>query len=465
MKKVATVLLLSALSGVALALCLPPGQAGFLGWVCMAPMLIGVCRTRFIVGFAAGLFTCFVAAYVVLSGLPYAHKAPHEDPSWVFTGIFLFSFAVSIMAGLWAELSRTERPVWWFAGLAVLLEACLLIILPGHLSLSLGSSPFVMLASLGGVWLMSFCIWSVNIWTAQSIASSRWLQLTVPFILAVFTLVPWRSGPNSGTFKVAVLQYGDGDSTGIVGMHKEVRDASLAIWPEYSGEAAVMLGDSTMLQQVARHPGIIPFITTFSDGSAPKPHNTAVLFAGDSVSEPYAKRKLFGGESRTHAPGTKAVSVALRDRVIGLNICFDSCYPWIVRETARMPEVNLIALPNLDPQSPHAFIAGVHAAFTNIRAAELGMPFARADTRAYSQIVNSYGQTVAVIEPGLGAATGSVDSPHWTPARQFGDWFLYLCVGLSLWPVMTKRLHRSTDADQEQNCTVAKENVMIGRDS
>jgi hypothetical protein len=191
-------------------------------------------------------------------------------------------------------------------------------------------------------------------------------------------------------------------------------------------------GDTSKLEHLASSKLTPPFVTSYRDGHSPMPHNTATLFSVGRKSEPYFKRKLFGSESGMHSPGTKAVATPFLGTKVGLNICFDSCYPSIIRDTVRAG-AEIIALPTIDPDSPFGFFAANHAAFTPIRAAEEGVSIVRADGYAFSTIADPDGQVLAQL-PEIAEAEAHAAVPlkgHWTVYRWAGDWFLYAC-GLGL---------------------------------
>ncbi|HLO99846.1 MAG TPA: nitrilase-related carbon-nitrogen hydrolase, partial [Fimbriimonas sp.] len=172
---------------------------------------------------------------------------------------------------------------------------------------------------------------------------------------------------------------------------------------------------------------VLPLVTSWPDSSKPIPFNIARLISNGNSSESYRKRKLFGGETKQHQPGNKPVAVPFENHQMGLNICFDSCFPSVIRETARMSD--FVALPTIDPESPHGFLAAMHAAYTPIRSAETGMAIYRADGYAYSMATDGYGNVVA--ETGIGPSVTL--APFTTPdktrpiAMWVGDGVLWLC--------------------------------------
>ncbi|RYG29538.1 hypothetical protein EON81_26505 [bacterium] len=201
------------------------------------------------------------------------------------------------------------------------------------------------------------------------------------------------------------------------------------MWRQYRGNKqqaldnysnALSLGYTKTLKELSALPRMIPFVTSFRDDLPEKPHNMAAIFTRGEESPRYAKRRLFGGESRMHTAGDKAVSVEGR----GLNICFDSCFPSIIRDTVRQG-ADVVLLPTIDPPSTNHFLAAVHASYTPFRSAESGVPFVRADGYAFSMMTDARGKIVA--ETGDGEKVLVADVPRATRStiyRATGDWFI-----------------------------------------
>jgi len=89
--------------------------------------------------------------------------------------------------------------------------------------------------------------------------------------------------------------------------------------------------------------------------------------------------------------------------------------------------VTVIALPTIDPETPHQFIAAMHAAFTPFRAAENGVTIARADGFAHSMIVGADGKIRFELASGEGMGASAISFSKETLYKRLGDWFLYLC--------------------------------------
>lgn len=428
------------LSGLLIVLALPLGEQSYLVWIALVPLLRGSKEKGFLVGFVLSLVAIFFAAWLAKTGIFYEHKNFEESEGWLYTGFGLFGFAFALSVAFCADKKIGTKPLWWLAALGVLLEACLLIELPAHLALSLYRHPIAMLlASVGSIWLLSFLVWLGNLWLAQlpiKRAMGFGAALMALTLVSSFVTLP-GSGPK---VLVAALQTAELDDRSLESSQRKIaeRGPLLTVWPEFGGMVMAVGGDAKALSDLAKTSS--PFATSFRDAHDPLPHNVASVFSEAGESPRYQKRKLFGGEKKMHTAGSTPVAANLRGHGVGLNICFDSCFPSIMRETATIPGVNLIALPTIDPPSTHYFVAGIHAAFTPFRAAETGLSIVRADGYAYSMIVNSTGAIVA--EAGVGEEILFAEvsaSPRRVPARWLGDVVLYGCGVLLVWGLVRGR--------------------------
>jgi apolipoprotein N-acyltransferase len=431
----------SLASGGLLTLSLPPADWGWVGWFCLVPLLLAVRGKGFLVGFIGGLMTLFSMAFVAEQGWFYEHKTFTGTAAWLNTGCGLFGFSVSLVAGAWADKGGSRRPIWWCAALAVVLEAALLIQLPAHLALTQYRNPSMMfIASVGGIWLVSYLTWLFNFSVAEAISkrnSKLSLLMVVLFAATVIGQSTWKLFPAPIARAVfGMIQTMESDSDSLARLHTAAAEkgASVVVWPEFSGIVMAPHGDPSELQALAKVSGA-GIVTTYNDGHQPMPHNVATLIRGDKASEPYFKRKLFGGEKNMHTPGDRPVQAGK----VALNTCFDTCFPHIIRESATLPGVEVVVLPTIDPESPHHFVAAMHAAFTPFRAAESGVPIVRADGMAHSMIVASNGQIHQELEPGESLAVSAISGKRDTIYRRLGDWILYMCAGLVLFGLLRYR--------------------------
>lgn len=432
------------LSAILLVLALPPSTFGFLGWICWVPAMVG-CRTRGIaIGFVTGIGVCLIAAALAASGLPYAEKRTEGDPGWIYVGFAIFGLVAGFLL---AVMASAKGPTNWRRGLvwaawAVLAEAALLIYLPAHLALTQWNNGFpLILASIGGIWMVSFLVWAVNIFLAGILAEKRYtLAAIVTFQFCLTQPLFNLFSPQTGSLRVAMIQTEAADEEALSALNHKAGElgAELAVWPELSGMGLAPGGKTGSLVKLAAQIGQPPFVTSYPDASRPKPFNTAAVFGPEGESKQYRKRKPFAAERAIHQAGNQAVAVDVPGAHAGLNICFDTCFPNVMRDTARLPGVNLILLPTLDPPTPHGVIQAIHAAYTPFRSAELGVPIVRAESTAWSMATDHRGRVIAR----LGLEQDRILIANVRPesrkpiALYVGDGFLLVCAGLVVWGVV-----------------------------
>lgn len=424
-----------AVSAVLLVLALPPADLHFLGFIALVPVLLAVRGRGFAVGFASGMGVLVLGSLITRWGWFYEPSILDGDPGWNYLGFALFGLAVGMTCAVMGETKRVDKwTPWLIAAWAVLFEAGLLIYLPAHLGLTqYRQLPAMKLASLGGVWVVSYFVWIVNLLLVNGIQQKKnWVLGGCGAVLGVYLGLSAIIGhPRGGPLKVAIVQTESVDIDELAAYNREATKsgAEIVVWPELSGTVAAAGGNSSELVELAAQDDQAPFVTSFKDGTSPMPHNVAAVFSRDGESERYSKRKPFGAERSMHAAGTEPGKATVDGITYGLNICFDSCFPSVMLDTAELEGVEVILLPTLDPIAPYGTVQAIHAAYTPFRAAELGIPIVRADTTAYSMVVDARG--VIVAEAGSGTeeivlADVTPDSRN-TLYRRFGDWFLYVC--------------------------------------
>ncbi len=455
MRRVPRVALGVMLSGTLLVLALPPADVPGLGWIALVPLLVATRGRGAVAGTLAGVATALVAGALSHAGWWYSDNAVAQaSVAWNYAGFTLFGFSLGLACGGMAgRTTARERPIAALAAWAVLSEAALLAYQPAHLALAFSEEPALLeLAGWTGIWGVSFVAWWVALALTRAVArrDGRWL---VAGVLVPLTVVGLRAVapidaivPAEPRLTIAVIQTCHDDRAPLAALNaRAARDgAHIAVWPELAGMFEAMNGDTRRWTELAREPGQIPFATSFQDGpSRSLPHNAAALFDGSGESSRYYKRCLFAGEVEMHTPGFHAVAVRTSGvaAALGLNICFDSCFPRVLRETALLPDVGAILLPTLDPPSPHGVVQAIHAAYTPFRSAELGVPIARAERTACSMITDRRGRVVARAGPGgeaIAIATVAT-TPRWTLYRVWGDWFLGVCAVAVVWGLVQSR--------------------------
>ncbi|MEQ1822441.1 MAG: nitrilase-related carbon-nitrogen hydrolase [Fimbriimonadaceae bacterium] len=413
------------LSGLLLQQALPRGEKPYLAWIAFVPLIRVTQNRGFVVGFLAGILSVFSGALFAQVGLLYSNQQAGSNDGWLWTGFGLFGFASAFLTAIASEKNAEKRPAWWFAAWAILFESVLLLQLPAHLGLTQYRHPLMMIvASVGGIWLVSYLVWWSNLALARLEPKPLLVFCGASCLLAFVTsFIPWKDP--EGTFRVAAIQADVSVNEDIATLHRQVssKGADLVVWPEFAGILFEKGGDPAEMVQMSRTTS--PFVTSFGDGQRPLPHNTAALFAGGREVARYQKRKLFGAENKMFAPGTKPATAALGSLNVGLNVCYDSCFPNIMRQTSD--DAKILSLPTNDPPSSHYFIAGMHAAYSTFRAAETGIPLIRADSLAFSQIVDSRGHIRAEAPPGVSVIEANINpQSRFTISKLLGDWWLYL---------------------------------------
>jgi apolipoprotein N-acyltransferase len=455
MKKAAISALLLILAvfatGTLITLAMPLGEKGSLILVALAPLLYATKEKGAIAGFLGGLGAIFWFAFLTTTGWFYEIKNLEPSSGWNYTACGLYAFVFAIFFAIWADGKNSKRPIWWLAALAVALESILLTQIPAHLGLALyRSQPAMSVSSVGGIWLVSYFAWLINISTSRT----KWGILQIAPLIAIiqFGIANYRADPfrgvSSGHQSAAIAQFQDGNEDAMGAATRGLHSGTpFVVWPEFGGIMFAPRGDTTKLKELSKSTPAI--ITSFPDNNAPLPYNVASLTSKGQESERYQKRELFAGEKNMHTPGSKAVAVPFgpAEGTVGLNICFDSCYPSIIRETAALPGVKVIALPTIDPESKNHFVAAMHAAYTPFRSAENGVSIIRADGRFGSMFVNQYGTIESELKDGQATAYGWLQTNRrWTLYQTLGDWWLYLswlvAIGYPVSQVLAKKKKR-----------------------
>jgi len=384
-------------SALLLAAAMPPSGAGWLAWLALAPVLIVVRGRGFVFGFALGMMVALMAGHLTAQGWIQPNVI-EGNTRWNYLAFGLFGLVVGFLCAIVGdkkELRLSDVPR--FAAWAVLLEAGTHLILPAHLGLTQYRSPLLLgLASVLGLWAVSYAVWFVNIAIVCLIRDRAWGAVATAGTAMLASCAPlWPPAPVGPKLRVGAIQTTTQslDELAALNFVAGSRGADLVVWPELSGMASAPAGRTAKLTQLASIKEQPAFITTFEDDASPRPHNAAALFSKSGESSRFFKRKPFGGEKQIHAAGTDSLAVDWHYTKVGLNVCFDSCYPGIMRDTAGASGIGLLVVPSLDPASPNGTMQALHGAYSCFRAAELGVPIVRADTTGFSSIVDGRGRS------------------------------------------------------------------------
>ena len=450
MRRFGLILGATLLSGALFAIATPPGDIQALGWVCFVPLLASLAGARLIAAILAPMGALMFGAWLTTTGWLYSWPVLEGEAAWHYSGFLLFALALT--PAFLAAACQTKPSGWTVFALAAAFTACeslLLLYLPGHIALSQYRSPAMLfVASLGGIWLVSLLVWWVQLRMAFWLAEKTWpsrpalAALALPVTVAAVWEHRDPGGPNTPVppepqgLRVGIIQSIDSDFEDLSKWTQEAKalGAKLVVWPELSAAGIAAGGRTERLLELSVSLGDTGFVTTFPNQSDPKPYNTAAVFEAGRESPHYYKRKPFAAEAKDHQAGTRAVAVEAAGARVGLNVCFDSCYPNISREPPHHERADVVALPCMGPESPYGVIQSIHGAFTPFRSAEAGVPIVRGETSAFAMVTDSSGRVVAQAPPGFqGLVMADIEAKRrWTLASQLGDGVLWMCWAIAL---------------------------------
>jgi apolipoprotein N-acyltransferase len=402
---------------------------------------------------------------------------------WLLPSLHVFTFVIAALLGaLWAPwgmlvrrfLAGTPTGGRVAAALVVLPSAWLAIELVrswqglGGPWGMLGASqwqvePALRLASVGGVWLLSFLVVAVNIAMAVlvSVRASRIPGVAGLVATAVAASAAWVWSPRpdvDGEARIAVVQPGivDGSASGDRRFDREEQltrrlagqDLDLIVWGESS--VGFDLGRRPDLAQrigaLSRETGADILVNVDARRSdKPGIYKSSVLIGPDGLTHgrydkmrlvPFGEyvpaRSLLGwatsvgkaaGEDRMR--GTEQVIMnAGNGLTVGPMVCFETAFPDMSRHLADDGADVLIAQSSTSTFQ-HSWAPEQHASLAALRAAETGRPFVHATLTGVSAVYGPAGQRLG---PWLGtdasaAEVYEVPLAHGiTPYVRFGDW-------------------------------------------
>lgn len=399
---------------------------------------------------------------------------------WLLPFLHVFTFVLAALLGaLWALWGWQVHRL--LAGLPSRrrISAALVVLPSGWLAIELvrswqglggpwgmlGSSqwqvePALRLASVGGVWLLSFLIVAVNVAVAVLVAVR---QARVPAMAglvatAAATSAAWALSPRpdvDGQVRIAVVQPGviDGPGNRLAREEQLTRrlagqDVDLIVWGESS--VGFDLGDrpdlARRLADLSRTTGADILVNVDARRSdKPGIYKSSILVGPDGLTgERYDKMRLvpFGeyvparsllgwatsvgkaaGEDRMR--GSQPVVMNVGDSLrVGPMVCFETAFPDMTRHLTREGADVLIGQSSTSTFQ-NSWAPEQHASLAALRAAETGRPMVHATLTGVSAVYGPSGQRVG---PSLGtdaSATQTYEVPlahGTTPYVRLGDW-------------------------------------------
>ncbi|GLP63965.1 apolipoprotein N-acyltransferase [Streptomyces sp. TUS-ST3] len=399
---------------------------------------------------------------------------------WLLPSLNVFIFVIGALLGaLWAPWGALVRHFLAGTPSRGRIAGALAVLPSGWLGIELvrswqglggpwgvlGSSqwevaPALRLASVGGVWLISFLIVAVNVAVAVlvTVRESRLPAVAGLAAVAAVTSAAWMWSPRpdtSGSTRIAVVQPGvvDGPDRRFAREEQLTRDLAgqdvdLIVWGESS--VGFDLGDrpdlSKRIAALSAETGADILVNVDARRSdKPGIYKSSVLVGPDGLTgDRYDKMRLvpFGeyiparpllgwatsvgkaaGENRKH--GTEQVLMNVgHGLTVGPMVCFESAFPDMSRHLAEDGAQLLIA-QSATSSFQHSWAPEQHASLAALRAAESGRPMVHSTLTGVSAVYDASGQRVGQWV-GTDAGTSRVyDVPlatGTTPYVRFGDW-------------------------------------------
>jgi len=414
---------LSLLSGLLLALSLPPQDFNSFGWIGFLPLLLACRLVHPIPAAGCGMLTAFACGAVLAGGW----STPQE-----FANLFAAFGGLALVVGLVAGFAsygsmRINSALWPFfvASAGVTAELLSVYFFPVNVAVSQHQNPVALrIASYTGVWGVSFLIWllpaSVLTACVKPKSALPALVVCVP-VLALTTFCAFPVDRSSEpTLAVAAVQamdpYDAAEETDRIAPR-----AHVVVWPEQLTD-----WNNTKAYEAATKNGRFIVASFRGENIHPKPYNTARLISptGETLILSQ-KRHLFGVERSEYRAGRRSL---VADCGWGVAICYDTMFTDVVRDLTRQG-ARIILMPNSDPESPKSLLGHLHGAITSFRAAENGVPIVLADRTALSAIYDGSGRKLAQVPKApVTSVCGKVNLRRgMTLFTIVGDDFAYLC--------------------------------------
>ncbi len=476
------------LAGALPALAFPGLNLEFLAWFGLVPGML-IVRASASVREAVVRGWWFGAGFILAA---HYWLAPNLGPALLLVAVVLGALWIPFAVSVWMLLRPPLTAARALAALAVVPSYWLVVewirswqALGGPWAL-LGASqwqhPAVLaLATVGGVWLVSFAIVAANtgiviLLTAGRTAIRALGAAAAAVMVAAgpvaFALIP---APHpAGFVTVALVQ------PGIVHDPRLRVDASERLSAGLGARRPdlIVWGESSVAYELSRAPRLLARIKALSaadgaqiladqdsrtpDGGKAK---VAVLVGPRGIAATYIKTRLvpFGeyipfrqqlgwltkisraaAVNMTPGPGAKVFPVTTRDghqMSIGVLICFESAFPDMSRVDARRG-ARLIVYQTSDSTFQQSWAPGQHASLGAVRAAETGRPVVQAaltgDTVAYDAQGRLLASMTTAQHGVLIVRLGLVPRNALTPFDRIGEVVPWAAIGIAIVAALVK---------------------------
>ncbi|HEY5753850.1 MAG TPA: apolipoprotein N-acyltransferase [Chthoniobacterales bacterium] len=476
----------AALSGILMLLCFPPFEQDWFAWLALSPLLAAIWfRTnsqlgRLALGYLSGVLffgatfywigkasilgwlalTLYLPVYPAIwawfAGLPACRLRFDGSPldpgdrlaPWR-RSVTSVTVAMVLAAG-WVILEWTRG--WLFSGFGW-----------NGLGVALhGNIPFIQLAGIGGVPLLSFLVVFGNVIAVTTVSRLiaeagrlTWASRSDFTVALAIVLVAFGQGVrmsletvDTRKMKVALVQAAAGDDAKSFDEYLQlsvlasVQKPDLIVWPEGAPGKPLLDNIATFgaaAKAAVPESGNI-WLLTGSDEHAPDgSYNSAFAIApGGSGLQTYRKRHLIpfyetGSEGYTPGKSSKPLWIMNANANLGALICIEDTIPELARTNARDRANVLVNLTN-DGIFDDRVAERQHFLNAIFRAPETGLPLIRCANTGVTAIVDRQGRVTQQLEAGSpGILTGEIHFPV-SGARtfhtQWGDWFVAACAGI-----------------------------------
>src|SRR5215469_5459919 len=333
--------------------------------------------------------------------------------------------------------------------------------------------PIVQVASLTGIWGISFCIFLFASTTAAIFSTTLWSKkisgatVAILFLLFVFIFGVWRlaaAPKNAPTVKVALMASsakGNFFAESPEQLHAVLeryaeamkplvgRGIQLIVLPEHTGPVTdLSQGDAdALLGAMARNTGAYVAIGIERIGADLSRNQERIYSPNGSLLAIYNKHHMLPPFESQFAPGTNTTVLDAPSGKWGVEICKDMDFPSLSREYSRDGIGMLIV-------SASDFVADgwLHGRMAVLRGIEGGFSIARSANLGILTTTDDRGRVLLERETITGPpfVTAIADLPvrrDDTIYSRFGDWFAWLSILLFLIALLSPEQLRLTHSD------------------
>lgn len=323
---------------------------------------------------------------------------------------------------------------------------------------------WLQIVSVGGPWILSFALYFIAFQlyrlTTGNISRNSISAIALPvLLLSLFGTARLALSEDLEQPTVTVAAIGtDSQIGGAIFPTQEERESvrsalyqrmaksqqsgsSLVVWTEAaagilpSEEAAFKLEVSDLVDSLDIT-AVVSYVVPLQFDPLLYENKAIIINQEGQVVQSYLKHEPVPGE-----PAVKGVSehevYDMGDYQLGKAICYDFDFPGLAREIAAM-DAHIVALPSSDWRG----IDPIHTQMAALRAIEGGFSLVRSTRWGLSAAVDPYGRFRAwrsdfdngekILVAQL--PVGAVDTPY----ERWGDWFIYLCLGLIGYNTLSK---------------------------